>query len=325
MGFLYREQKIGSTQVYHDMEGEGWMFNKVERVCGKRQRIRIGRHKEYGTMLDIDGLPQMVERDDQYTPLFLLPSLFSLFYPKRPTQGIRVLLLGSGDGAAARLLLKFSEVKSVLLIDISQTVCESTQKFTPFWGGCERDPRLTVIYDDAFRLVPKLGMKYDFVGIDLTDPEDGAMPGYYSAAADLYSKGLALISPLIAAGGVLVMQAGELSTRRWQGHVRLRTVLQDFFPSVYSYSGFVDWIGYPQSFIKCFPESDRLPFIPSNYCDVTPHVMKSIFQDAFHLDCSINPDADHTVCNAFQLLPPVYSLYTFAPLIEARIYPTTAR
>lgn len=258
------------------MEGEGWIFDGVEKIRGPdSRRIRIGRFKDHGIGLEIDGLLQMVEKDD-YTPLFGIPALLSALYPKLPAEGLRVFIAGGGDGALVRLFLSCPYVKSILLAEISKMVVESTQKYTPFWGGCENDPRLQVIYDDALQVAEHSGSKYHLVVLDLTDSEAEDVQNYHSAAHLIYENGLPLFARMVQPQGLLVMQAGELSNRRWAVHLRLREILKKLFPAVYSYAGFVDYIGYPQSFLMAFPQAGRAPFSPANHTDITEAVVKEL-------------------------------------------------
>lgn len=102
----------------------------------------------------------------------------------------RVLILGGGDGMAVREVLKYPEVKSILMIDIDPAVTRLCSTFEPIRKlnqGALDDPRLTIVNEDAFSyLLNYMGRisaenpHFDRVIIDLPDPHNEVLDKLYS-------------------------------------------------------------------------------------------------------------------------------------------------
>lgn len=128
-----------------------WLFEGEERfptLDGIQQRVQIGEFEEFGRGLVIDGATQLAEAiDAAYTTALVFPA--ALLADSRR----RWLILGGGDGAAAREALRFRDTESVQLVDISRLVIDVTQKLIPsFWAGCQHDQRLDICTCDAWEI-----------------------------------------------------------------------------------------------------------------------------------------------------------------------------
>ena len=117
----------------------------------------------------------------------------------------RVLILGGGDGLAAREVLRYSEVAHIDLVDLDPavtTLFQTRELLTAFNGNSLNDPRVQVINDDAMRYVQNYsGEAYDCILVDLPDPSDPALGKLYSL--EFY----ALIARHLAEGGTVCCQA----------------------------------------------------------------------------------------------------------------------
>ncbi len=122
----------------------------------------------------------------------------------------RVLILGGGDGLAAREVLRYSEVESVTLVDLDPVM---TQLFathpllTALNGGALTSPKLHIVNADAFVWLDAAGELYDFVIVDFPDPSSYNLGKLYTtafyrlAAKHLSRAGLMVVqstSPLFA-------------------------------------------------------------------------------------------------------------------------------
>lgn len=127
----------------------------------------------------------------------------SLVYPVLPAEpGGRVLVIGGGDGLAARELLKMDfKVTQVELdpevVNVANTVLREDN------GGAMEDPRVRILNEDAFTWLRSGGdhTLYDAVLIDLPDPDSAAMARLYSE--EFYSMAHKMLAP----GGKMVVQA----------------------------------------------------------------------------------------------------------------------
>ncbi|GBC59605.1 spermidine synthase [Desulfonema ishimotonii] len=116
----------------------------------------------------------------------------------------QVLIIGGGDGLAAREVLKYPAVKSVTLVDMDPAMTHLAATHPVLLeinSGSMGDPRLRVINDDAARFVQTDARLYGVIIIDLPDPDSVDMMHVYSEK--FYN---ALRRHLIR-GGVLVTQA----------------------------------------------------------------------------------------------------------------------
>jgi len=87
----------------------------------------------------------------------------------------QVLILGGGDGMAAREVLKYADVQRILLVDIDPMVIDLATHhpiLRRLNTASLADPRVEVRIDDAFRFVRDYhqGLRFDIVLIDLPDP-----------------------------------------------------------------------------------------------------------------------------------------------------------
>lgn len=264
--------------IVHRLKGP-WLFEGTEEfpeLGGMKQTAQIGEFEEFGRGLVIDGMAQLAEAiEPTYTTTLVFPAALMADSRKR------WLIAGGGDGAAPREALSFRDTEHVKLVDISPAVIAKTQKLIPsFWGGCQADPRLEIITRDVFAVMREMaahGEQVDVLISDLTDPEDPEYTPFAESTADhLYTEeGLRLFAECLAPNGVFAMQAQELSLIRWQGHRRLRQMLNMAFSHVYSYRIFIEFFGYWESFLVA---SNRgWAWSPERAILVIPHKIARIY------------------------------------------------
>ena len=117
-----------------------------------------------------------------------------------------VLILGGGDGLAAREVLRYPEVKRIVLIDIDPEitkVCSSYPEIVELNQGSLLNAKVTVINQDAYKFVEwgYHNQKFDVVIIDLPDPNHESLSKLYSVT--FYR----LIGNILNAKGVIVTQS----------------------------------------------------------------------------------------------------------------------
>lgn len=133
------------------------------------QELLIADTYEYGKTLMLDGAYQLTEKDEfTYSEMMSHVPLCAHPDPKN------VMIIGGGDGAIMREVLKHSCVKKCTLIDIDERVIESSKKFLPFAGCSFSDSRADVKCMDAMKYIRETDERYDVVIIDSTDPVDFA-------------------------------------------------------------------------------------------------------------------------------------------------------
>jgi spermidine synthase len=150
------------------------------------------------TRLYLDGGLQFSTRDEyRYTE--------SLVYPALGNGAHSVLVLGGGDGLAARELLRQPGISKIVqveldpaVIDIARTTLRAAN------DGSLDNPRVAVLTEDAMNWLrgPSVD-RFDAVIVDLPDPDTPVLGRLYST--EFY----ALVAHALAPGGLMVVQAGS--------------------------------------------------------------------------------------------------------------------
>lgn len=148
--------------------------------------------------LYLDGDLQFSTRDEyRYTE--------SLVYPALGGGARSVLVLGGGDGLAARELLRQPGLQRIVQVELDPAVIELARTtMRDANGGSLDNPRVRVVIDDALSwLRADQSDRFDAVIVDLPDPDTPVLGRLYST--EFY----ALIGRALAPGGLLVVQAGS--------------------------------------------------------------------------------------------------------------------
>lgn len=183
----------------------------------------------------------------------------SLVYPALTPTTRSVLVIGGGDGLAARELLRFgAQITQVELdpavVEVANTVLRDDN------GGALQDPRVQLVHDDAFVWLRAggLGQRYDSIIIDLPDPDSPTLARLYSQ--EFYALALGFLNP----GGRMVVQASSAYTTPdvfW----RVRsTVSAAGCPNTIPYHTHVPTFG-DWGFILCSPTLDMPPVVGLRY------------------------------------------------------------
>ncbi|MBR4195569.1 MAG: polyamine aminopropyltransferase [Synergistaceae bacterium] len=133
------------------------------------QDLLIADTYEYGRTLMLDGAYQLTEKDE-FTYSEMMSHVPICAHPDPQN----VMIIGGGDGAIMREVLKHSCVRKCTLIDIDERVIESSKKYLPFAGCSFSDSRADVKCMDAMKYIRETGERYDVVIVDSTDPVDFA-------------------------------------------------------------------------------------------------------------------------------------------------------
>lgn len=115
-----------------------------------------------------------------------------------------VLILGGGDGLAAREVLKYPDVKSITLVDIDPLMTELAKNHPVLLEnnrGSLLDERVTVINQDAYKFLEESNTIYDVIIADFPDPKSVSLARLYSL--QFYELARRHLTP----GGVFVTQA----------------------------------------------------------------------------------------------------------------------
>jgi spermidine synthase len=148
--------------------------------------------------LYLDGGLQFSTRDEyRYTE--------SLVYPALGAGAHSVLVLGGGDGLAARELLRSPGVDNIVQVELDPVVIELARTtMRSANGGSLDNPRVHIVSGDAMTwLRAAKAPSFDAVIVDLPDPDTPVLGRLYST--EFY----ALVSRVLTPGGLMVVQSGS--------------------------------------------------------------------------------------------------------------------
>lgn len=214
-----------------------------------------------------------------------------------------ILILGGGDGLAAREVFRHPQVKSVTLVDLDArvtTLFATHPDLTVLNDNALNDPRLTVINQDAWKFVETNTAAYDVIIADLPDPKSITLSKLYSV--EFY----AMLVERLSAGGLLAVQSGSPLFARsgyWSVVHTLQATRNPVVPgqglSVLPYHVYVpsfgDW-GFTLASLRPLtdrPLTDRPLSLPQGLRYLTPQVWRE--EQVFGLDSADLPAAVNSI------------------------------
>lgn len=94
-----------------------------------------------------------------------------------------VLILGGGDGLAAREILKYDEVQKITLVDLDKEIiriCQENELIANLNDHSLSNAKMNVVVDDAYKFLVENQFKYDVIIVDLPDPNNEALNKLYT-------------------------------------------------------------------------------------------------------------------------------------------------
>ncbi|MBR1444594.1 MAG: polyamine aminopropyltransferase [Firmicutes bacterium] len=141
------------------------------------QHIVLTKHKDDLRMF-INGNIQFCSLDEYRYHECLVQVPMSLM-KKRDN----ILILGGGDGLAAREILKHDDVKSITMVDLDKEVidiCRENYDISQLNEKSLESEKLEIINDDAYKYLERTDKKFDLIISDLPDPNDDALNKLYT-------------------------------------------------------------------------------------------------------------------------------------------------
>lgn len=168
------------------------------------QRITVVDTVSLGRALVLDGALQCAERDEKgyHEMMAHVP----LLRAGARSNDLRVLIVGGGDGGAARECLRHPHVGSVTLVDIDEQVVKAARELLPsLWPPTlDQDPRLEVVHHDGCEYVTS-SARDDLFDVILVDASDPVGPGVALYQPKFYEALRRRLRP----DGAVVAQAGS--------------------------------------------------------------------------------------------------------------------
>ncbi|SMC24123.1 spermidine synthase [Desulfacinum hydrothermale DSM 13146] len=185
------------------------------------QRVDIVDSPLHGKVLFLDKVLQSAERDEFiYHETLVHPALFSV---DRPTS---VLIVGGGEGATLREVLRHPSVERVLMVEVDGQLVDIARHFLPEWHqGAFDDPRVELVVGDGRAYLEATNERFHVILLDLSDPVDD------SPAVLLYtSEFFQIVRRRLQPGGACAVQAESISPQQCTVHARIYNTLAASFP-----------------------------------------------------------------------------------------------
>ena len=138
--------------------------------------------------------------EPMYHEVLVHPIMHILEKPKN------ILILGGGDGCAARELLKYPSIEKITLVDLDKKLTDLFQfnsQFTHINKNALQHKKVNVINQDGFRFLSESSSFFDLIIIDLPDPRNIELSRLYSK--EFYELCRLHLTP----NGGLITQAGS--------------------------------------------------------------------------------------------------------------------
>ncbi len=169
-----------------------------------------------------------------------------------------VLVLGGGDGLAVREILRHRDARRITLVDLDPAMTEMARGFAPVLRlnrDSLRDPRVTVVNDDAMVWLTRGSERFDAVIVDFPDPNHFSLGKLYT------TRFYALLRARLADGAVVVVQSTSPLAARQSFWCVARTMEAAGFrtrPYHATVPSFGEW-GYVLATVGAFRPFDRMP------------------------------------------------------------------
>jgi len=189
---------VFSGEIASRAEGDMYADEVIFSKSSPYQKIVLTRWKE-DWRLFLNGNLQFSTMDEyRYHEALVHPALSAHADPRS------VLILGGGDGLAAREVLRDERVGTVTLVDLDPVMTKlftTHASLSALNGRSLSDPRVTVVNADAYRWLEKNDRRFDVVIVDFPDPSNYAVGKLYTTA--FYR----LLSRRLAPGAIVTVQS----------------------------------------------------------------------------------------------------------------------
>ena len=188
----------GAERLTRFVEEDLYADQIVYAASTRYQRIVLTRWRD-DLRLHLNGNLQFSARDEyRYHEALVHPALAALPWARR------VLILGGGDGLAAREVLRYPAVEAVTLVDLDPEMTRlfsSVAMLRELNGDALNSPKLRIVNADAFQWLENSAEHWDLVIVDFPDPSNYSLGKLYTTAF------YAMLERRLSARGMAVIQA----------------------------------------------------------------------------------------------------------------------
>jgi spermidine synthase len=247
--FQWYVEEFSPTEFHHHAIQETYYAGRTP-----FQSIAVLRTPVFGKMLVLDGDTQSSQHDEKiYHESLVHPALAAV------DDRAEVLILGGGEGATLREVLRHPGVRRCTMVDIDGEVVELSKKYLAEWSaGAFDDPRANVIIGDALAYLKTDPGTYGVIISDLTEPLADS-PSFPLFNGDVFAD----IKARLAPGGVYVLQASTAGFHNMALHAKMARSLRRFFTNVASFYTHVPAFDNDWAFIACSDAIDVASLEPA--------------------------------------------------------------
>ena len=165
---------------------------RLASVTSPHQQIEVWDTPQLGRLFTLDGRPMTSVGDEFiYHECMVHPNALAHPAPRA------ALVLGGGDGGAARQLLRHQGIKRIVVAELDAEVVRLTREYLPqVHDGAFDDPRVELVIGDAAEFVAACEEQFDLIVFDLTPPDSPAAvlytPAFYAQLKRVMSPDAAL-------------------------------------------------------------------------------------------------------------------------------------
>jgi len=219
----------------------------------KFQQMEILETASYGKCLVLDGRIQSSAADEFiYHETLVHPAML---VPERPQTA---LVIGGGEGATLREVLRYPSIRKAVMVDIDEAVVEACRQHLPeMHKNAFDDPRAEVRHEDARAYLETTRERFDVAIVDLTEPlEEG--PACLLFTREFYR----LLADRLTPTGALSLQAGMTKVGELDFYCAMARTLREVFPVVAPYQSFIPCFGTSWGFIVAAKTGDPRTLVP---------------------------------------------------------------
>ena len=210
------------------------------------QFVEIVDTYNYGKVLILDGVPQSSEYDEFiYHEALVHPVLCAHSNPKD------VLIIGGGEGAVLREVLKHAFVEHVSMVDIDKELIDICRQYLTSWHCYSFDnSRAKIFFEDGRQYLRSHKHAFDCIILDLSDPFEGS-PANGLFTFEFYN----LVKEALKGDGVISLQAESGALLHSDAHRRIVHTLSSVFQNVFPYYVHVPLYATYYGFVICGNEN----------------------------------------------------------------------
>lgn len=215
------------------------------------QHIQLVQSPIFGKIFVIDGDVQSTSKDEYiYHESLVHPAMLLSGSPEN------AIILGGGEGATLREVLKHRTIIKALMIDIDKEAIQIAREYLNEWHqGSFDNPKTKILNLDARKFIETQASSasVDVIISDVTEPFEGG-PSYRLFTKEFFE----LIHDRLKKNGIFALQASMLRITTFKMHLAIRNTLKSIFPVVRSYYTYIPGFDTTWGFIIASKKLDPL-------------------------------------------------------------------